>query len=315
MARTDAAPGRRRSAPGVPETAAASLPAEWRRWRDNRPPARNIHLDSAAAGRCSTAALQAAAAHAEREAVAGAYVAQAEAEPVLEAGRASLAGLLGVPAGGLAFTESATAALTALLPAWPLRAGDTVAVVPSEWGPNLAAFAHRGLRITELATRPDGTVDLGRLERFLAGTRPAFVHLTQVASHPPGPAGRRSRAAVPRRGCSAVGRRRTSARPRRHRLRGGCGVRDQPQMAGGPPVVDGTGSASAITALRPANGQDVVTTRARLLAEHAIVTTASIPARAPREMTGPTLRISPHVDCTAGDLDLLRTALAGMASQ
>ena len=53
--------------------------------------------------------------------------------------------------------------------------------------------------------------------------------------------------------------------------------------------------------------------RARLLAEAGIVTTAGHPARAPLEMTGHLLRVSPHVDCTGTDLDRLRAALAGLA--
>ena len=34
--------------------------------------------------------------------------------------------------------------------------------------------------------------------------------------------------------------------------------------------------------------------------------------RAPREMNEPLLRISPHVDCTPGDLGLLRDALLAL---
>jgi pyridoxal 5-phosphate dependent beta-lyase len=52
-----------------------------------------------------------------------------------------------------------------------------------------------------------------------------------------------------------------------------------------------------------------VATRARLLAEHGIVTTVAAPARAPREMTGPLLRVSPYVDVTAAVLERVRAAL------
>jgi hypothetical protein len=52
---------------------------EWAWWRERRPPAELVHLDSAAAGRSSAATLAASAAHGEREAARGAYVAQAEA--------------------------------------------------------------------------------------------------------------------------------------------------------------------------------------------------------------------------------------------
>ena len=59
-------------------------------------------------------------------------------------------------------------------------------------------------------------------------------------------------------------------------------------------------------------GQDIAGTRARLLAEHHIVTTAGCVLRAPRDMTEPLLRISPHVDCTAADLARLRQALLAL---
>ena len=70
-------------------------------------PAERIHLDSAAAGRSSRATLAATVAHAEREAVTGAYVAAAEAGPVLAEGQAGLGPLLGVPAEGVTLVPSA----------------------------------------------------------------------------------------------------------------------------------------------------------------------------------------------------------------
>ena len=73
------------------------------------------------------------------------------------------------------------------------------------------------------------------------------------------------------------------------------------------------GAGSAITALRATNGQDVPAARARLLDEHGIVTTAGAVPRAPREMTEPLLRISPHVDCTPEDLTRLRQALLALS--
>ena len=155
----------------------------WRDWRDRRPRPDGIHFDNAAAGRSSRRTLAATVAHLQREAVAGPYVAQAEAAPVLDQGRADLAGLLGLPPRGLAFTESASAARARLLAAWPLRPGDTVGIVRSEWGPNITAFTERGLQLTELAAEDDGTVSLPQLARLLAASPPNVVHLTQVASH------------------------------------------------------------------------------------------------------------------------------------
>jgi pyridoxal 5-phosphate dependent beta-lyase len=159
---------------------------DWGWWRERRPPAELLHLDSASAGRSSVETLRAAAAHALREAQLGGYVAQAEAEPVLAAGRADLGELLGVPANGVAFVESAGVALRTLLDVWPLTFGDRVAVLPSEWGPARHQFEHRGYELVPLPAEPSGLLDLAGFELLLAGqARPALVHLTQVASHRP----------------------------------------------------------------------------------------------------------------------------------
>jgi len=372
---------------------------DWRWWRERRPSAGSIHLDSAAAGRSSLATLAATAAHAEREATTGAYVAQEEAEPVLAEGRACLARLLGVPAQGVAFMPSAQAALDTLLAIWPLREGDTVAVVPCEWGPNLDAFAARGLRITEVATYGDGSVDLAALEKMLAGPPPAAVHLVQVTSHrglvqPVAGAAALCRAAgVPLwvdaaqalghvdTACGADAIYATSRKwltgprgvgvlgvtePWWDRLRivapeleksvrpagssplwlldateanvaawiGLCTALAEYTEAGPPlvwarlaevgrqarealadlpgwAVADPVAAPSAIVALRATDGHDVGKTRARLLP--GIVTTAASVQRAPRDMTEPLLRVSPHVDCTPEDLDRLRQALIALA--
>lgn len=168
--------------------------------RAERRPSPGPHLDNAAAGRSSPAVLRAVREHAEREAEIGAYVAEEQARPVIEAGRAALAGLFGAPADGLAFVENASAGLARLLAVWPLRPGDRVAVAPGEWGPNLEAFARRGLTAVELGTHDDGRIDLDRFDELLADAPPAVVHLTQVASHralvqPVAEAARRCRAA------------------------------------------------------------------------------------------------------------------------
>jgi pyridoxal 5-phosphate dependent beta-lyase len=74
-------------------------------------------------------------------------------------------------------------------------------------------------------------------------------------------------------------------------------------------VVEPLDEPTATTTLRPPDGVDVVATRARLVAEHGIVTTAALRERAPGEMTGPVLRVSPHVDGTVEDLEALAAAL------
>ncbi|MCF6746639.1 ergothioneine biosynthesis PLP-dependent enzyme EgtE [Blastococcus sp. KM273128] len=74
-------------------------------------------------------------------------------------------------------------------------------------------------------------------------------------------------------------------------------------------VVEPLDEPTATTTLRPPDGVDVVATRARLLTEHGIVVSAFGPERAPGEMTGPVLRVSPHLDATVEDLEALAAAL------
>jgi hercynylcysteine S-oxide lyase len=368
----------------------------WRLFTSHRPATGFTHLDSAAAGRSSVETLRVVTAHAEREAVAGAYVAATEAAPVIDSGRAALAELFGMEPSGIAFTESGTASLASLLRCWPLSAGQTVAVAPSEWGPNLDAFTDRGLRVEFLAVGPDGVVDLDALRRFVAITPPAFVHLTLVASHRPLVQPAAAVAEICREtgvplwvdaaqalghvavSCGADAVYSTSrkwltgprgvgiiavAEPWWRRLRPHASELDREALGDGPPVrllesadahfagrvglcnavaefvaagpgavyerlalvgketraalaeapgwqvVGETDAASAITALRPVAGQQVAAVRSLLLERHQIVTTAARPARAPREMTGPYLRISPHVDCAPEAIARLVAAL------
>jgi hercynylcysteine S-oxide lyase len=75
-------------------------------------------------------------------------------------------------------------------------------------------------------------------------------------------------------------------------------------------VVEPVDEPSAITTLIPPDGVDPQEVRARLIAERGIVTTYLGLERAPREMTRPALRVSPHVDTTAEDLETLAAALS-----
>lgn len=78
-------------------------------------------------------------------------------------------------------------------------------------------------------------------------------------------------------------------------------------------VVEPTEEASAITTLRGPDGVDPAAVRAKLIAERGIVTTCAGVERAPHEMKRPALRVSPHVDVTPGDLELLAESLSALA--
>lgn len=78
-------------------------------------------------------------------------------------------------------------------------------------------------------------------------------------------------------------------------------------------VVEPVDEPSAITTLNPPDGVDPAQVRARLIAEHGVVTTYLGVERAPLEMTSPALRVSPHVDVTPADLDTVVAALAAVS--
>ena len=77
-------------------------------------------------------------------------------------------------------------------------------------------------------------------------------------------------------------------------------------------VVEPADEPSAITTLIPPDGVDPSNVRTRLIAEHRIVTTFAGVERAPGEMSTPVLRVSPHVDVTAEELEVLAAALVAL---
>lgn len=78
-------------------------------------------------------------------------------------------------------------------------------------------------------------------------------------------------------------------------------------------VIEPVDEPTAITTLRPTDGAEPTPVRARLIVEHQIVTTACEVARAPNEMDRAVLRVSPHVDGTAEDLERFAAALVAVS--
>ncbi|OBG40295.1 ergothioneine biosynthesis PLP-dependent enzyme EgtE [Mycobacterium sp. E3198] len=357
------------------------------RWRSARPPAAGLHLDSAACSRQSFAALDAAAKHALHEAEVGGYVAADAAAPVLDAGRAAVATLCGMPDAEVVFTTGSLHALDLLLGAWPADRR-TLACLPGEYGPNLAVMAAHGFEVRTLPALDDGRLALDDAAFRLDEDPPDLVHLTPLASH----RGVVQPLAMVAKLCRQLGvplvvdaaqalghidcavgadamyssSRKWLAGPRgvgalavrpglMDRLtprlpaprwaadlsvaqqlgfgeanaaaRVGFSVAVGEHLAYGPEsirarlaelgsiartlladvdgwrVVEETEEPSAITTLAPVDGADPEAVRSWLLAERRIVTTYAGVARAPHELSAPVLRISPHVDTTADDLE------------
>ncbi len=151
-------------------------------WRAARPPAAGLHLDSAACSRQSFAVLDATARHARHEAEVGGYVAAEAARAVLDAGRAAVAALVGMPEADVVFTTGSQHALDLLLSSWP-PGSRTLACLPGEYGPNLALMAVHGFARQTLPTDAEGRVAMHQAAISLAAEPPDLVHLTAVASH------------------------------------------------------------------------------------------------------------------------------------
>ena len=151
-------------------------------WRAGRPPVAGLHLDSAACSRQSFAVLDATARHARHEAEVGGYVAAEAARPVLDAGRAAVAALVGMPDADVVFTTGSQHALDLLLSSWP-PGSRTLACLPGEYGPNLALMAVHGFARQTLPTDAEGRVAMHQAAISLAAEPPDLVHLTAVASH------------------------------------------------------------------------------------------------------------------------------------
>ena len=387
-------------AAGPARTTAGALPAGElaTRWRSARVPAELIHLDSAAAARSSRAVLDAVTTHLAREARLGGYVAAEAARPVIETGRAGLAGLVGRQPADLVFVESAYAALTALLAAWRLPVGSRALVGGGEYGPNLTLLASVGLQVDALPGCDEvGHLDPVALAGRLALDPPALVHLCGIGSHRgvvqpvrelvavcraaevpvvvdaaqalgpvdcrvaadaiygtsrkwlAGPrgvgflvvapelaarlhpahdircAGGQARlAALESREAFIAGRVGLAVAVAEHLAVGPERIRDRlseigahtrvvTDGAGGWSVVEPVSEPSPTTTLRPPPGsgdQRVAQARHELLTRHGILVTAAGPERAPRESSAATLRVSPHLDVTAGEIAALAAALA-----
>jgi pyridoxal 5-phosphate dependent beta-lyase len=152
-------------------------------WWEARPRPAVVHLNSAACSRQSDQVLDAVARHARSEAEIGAYVTERLAEGLLQQGRSVLAGLVGMAAADVAFTESASASVRTLFSRWQLPPGTRVGVLPGEYWHNLAVLHAQGLVPVVLPADDLGRADLAGIERVLRNDPPALVHVTLVASH------------------------------------------------------------------------------------------------------------------------------------
>ncbi|MFI7696615.1 ergothioneine biosynthesis PLP-dependent enzyme EgtE [Nonomuraea sp. NPDC049655] len=140
------------------------IAARWRAARSAAPPG---HLDAAGCNVPSDRTLAATVEHLRRERDLGGYA----AVPGLTAPRAALAALTGADAADVAFLESGTAAMAALLGGWRLPPGARVGFTRSEYGSTLMLLrrlaAERGWTLAELPADDDARLDLDALSAAL----------------------------------------------------------------------------------------------------------------------------------------------------
>ncbi|HEX4814633.1 MAG TPA: ergothioneine biosynthesis PLP-dependent enzyme EgtE [Nonomuraea sp.] len=162
---------------GVPE--AAGVAEAWRAARSVLPPG---HLDAAGCNVPSDRAHDAVLAHLRRERERGGYA----AEPDLTPARTALAALAGAAPSDVAFLESGTAAMAALLGGWRLPPGSRVAHARAEYGSTLMLLhrlaADRGWTLVELPADDDSRLDPDALRSLLSAGLD-LVTVPHIASH------------------------------------------------------------------------------------------------------------------------------------
>lgn len=188
-----------------------------------------------------------------------------------------------------------------------------LAEICRDLGVALVVDAAQALGQIDCAVGADAVYSSSR--KWLAGprgvgalaVRPEWAHLVA-----PGPAAGDVNVAAQVGFCVALGEHLAAGPAAVRAALAGVGARSRRVLAQLPGwrVVEPPDEPSAITTVVPPAGIDPVALRARLIAEHGIVTTAAGVERAPLELTVPVLRISPHIDTTADDLEVLAAALA-----
>ncbi|GAA3446546.1 ergothioneine biosynthesis PLP-dependent enzyme EgtE [Planomonospora venezuelensis] len=169
-----AVPGGANGPPGATAVADA-----WRAARSRVPPG---HLDAAGCNVPSDLVLDAVVAHLRRERETGGYRAAAD----LGGSRSALAALVGADARDVAFLESGTAAMAALLGGWRLPPGGRVGFTRAEYGSTLMLLRRlardRGWRLVEVPADGDSRVDPDGLRSVLAGGLDLLT-VPHIASH------------------------------------------------------------------------------------------------------------------------------------
>ncbi len=167
-----AAPADTRAQVDVASTPARAGSLSRSRLRAETPGCERVaHLNNAGASLPPAAVVDRMVRHLRLEAERGGYEAAAEVDAEIDAGRAIVAGLVGMGARHLAFVESATAGLHRVLSTIRLQRGDRVLVAGAEYAstvlPLLQLSRRMGLRVEVIPDDASGTTDPAALAPML----------------------------------------------------------------------------------------------------------------------------------------------------
>lgn len=151
-------------------------------WRDARSVAPPGHLDAAGCNVPSDRVLDAVVAHLRLERERGGYA----AVPDFTVPKSALAALVGAGPEDVAFLESGTAAMAALLGGWRLAPGSRVGHARTEYGSTLMLLRHlaarRGWRLVELPVDGDARLEPEGLRAELAAGLDLVI-VSHIGSH------------------------------------------------------------------------------------------------------------------------------------
>jgi selenocysteine lyase/cysteine desulfurase len=143
-----------------------------------------IHLNNAGASLMPRSVLDQVTAHLELESRIGGYEAEALRAPEIGEAYRAVEGLLGAPAGSVAFVENATVAIAQALSAIPFRSGDLILTTRNDYASNqimyLSLQDRFGVRVERAPDQPSGGVDVQGMIEAVHRKRPRLVAVSHI---------------------------------------------------------------------------------------------------------------------------------------
>jgi selenocysteine lyase/cysteine desulfurase len=163
-------------------------PPDVLRWRAETPGAdRLVHLNNAGAALVPRSVAAAVEAHLRLESELGGYEAADARRPALEAAAASVARLVGAPAGTIAMTQNSTTAFAQALEAFDFEPGDVILTSRSDYASNqimyLSLARRRRIEVVRAPDIGSGGIDPDAVRALIAAHRPKLVALTWVPTN------------------------------------------------------------------------------------------------------------------------------------